>query len=418
VLTDARLKIAFLVRRFPALSETFVLNQVTGLLDRGHEVDIFSESAREDLVHPDVERYGLASRVRYWPAVPAQRSRRWLKGLGLLAGTAAIEPRTVRLLNRRAYGRQALTLELAYAAWPLRGGRRYDIVQCHFGDMGIVGMALRDAGLLVGPLVTSFHGYDLSTNLRRFGDGMYTRLFACGDLFLPVSDRWRRRLEELGCPPGKTVVHHMGIDSHRFAFHARKPITDGLLRLVSVARLVEKKGIEYAIHAVAELVATGRRILYTIVGTGPLAQDLSDLVTTLRLDDVVYLSGSKPQPEVARLLDDAHLLVVPSVVAHDGVEEGIPVVLMEAMAMGLPVVATRHSGIPELVESGVSGLLVPERDGPALGRAIAELADAPERWEAMGAAGRARVLAQHDIGPLNDSLAVLYRSVAGDSDDR
>lgn len=407
------MKIVFLVRRFPSLSETFVLNQVTGLIDRGHEVDIFAESAREHLVHPDVERYGLARRTRYWPVVPAQRPLRWFKGLGLLAGAVASRPRTAVVANVAEYGRQALTLELAYAAWPIRDGRRYDVVQCHFGDMGLMGMALRDAGLLDGRLVTSFHGYDLSTNLRRRGTGMYGRLFDRGDMFLPVSERWRQRLVELGCPPAKIVVHRMGIDSRHFTFRSRHPAADGVIRLASVARLVEKKGIEYAIRAVAELAAAGRRIVYTVAGDGPLAQDLSRLVSGLGVGDIVHLVGSKTQPDVIRILDDAHLLVVPSVIARDGDEEGIPVTLMEAMAMGLPVIATRHSGIPELVEHGVSGVLVAERDVHALARGIAEIADVPERWQALGSAGRARVLAQHDIETLNDSLAALYRDVAG-----
>jgi colanic acid/amylovoran biosynthesis glycosyltransferase len=287
-------------------------------------------------------------------------------------------------------------MRLAYSAWPVVDGRRYDVIQCHFGPLGIRGMALREMGLLEGTLITSFHGYDLSRTLRDDGPGMYSRLFAHGDFFLPISDRWRERLIELGCAPAKVAVHRMGIDCRQFLFRARHPAADGVLRLVSVARLVEKKGIEYAIRAVAVLAATGRRILYTIVGDGPLAADLARVASELQVSHIVRFAGNRPQPDVIR----------------DGDEEGIPVVLMEAMAMGLPVVASRHSGIPELVEHGVSGLLVPERDVQALARGIAEIADIPEHWPAFGRAGRARVVAQHNIETLNDLLVTLYQRVA------
>jgi colanic acid/amylovoran biosynthesis glycosyltransferase len=406
------MKIAFLVRHFPALSETFVLNQITGLIDRGHEVDILAESPRrEALVHPDVERYGLVKRTAYWPARPRSRPTRWLKGLVLLARTGASRPRAAAVAaNVAAYGRLALTMNLGYAATPIRAGRRYDIVHCHFGDNGILGMALRDMGLLEGKLITSFYGFDLSLALKK-SPRLYSRLVVHGDLFLPVSERFHQRLLELGCASTKVTVHRMGIDCRRFAFRSRQPRPDGVLRLVSVARLVEKKGIEYAIRAVAELKTTGRRIVYTIVGDGPLAQHLARLVADLRVGDVVHWLGTRAQPDVIRILDDAHVLVAPSVVAGNGDEEGTPAILMEAMAMGLPVIATRHSGIPEVVEDGVSGILVPERDAGALARGIVAIADRPDRWLPFGRAGRARILAQHDIESLNDSLVNVYQGL-------
>jgi colanic acid/amylovoran biosynthesis glycosyltransferase len=405
------MKIAFLVRQFPALSETFVLNQITGLIDRGHEVDILAESPREALVHPDVERYGLVKRTAYWPAVPRSRPTRWLKGLMLLARTGASRPRAAAVAaNVAAYGRLALTTNLGYAATPIHPGRRYDIIHCHFGENGILGMALRDMGLLEGKLITSFYGFDLSLALKK-SPRLYSRLLIHGDSFLPVSETFRQRLLELGCASTDLTVHRMGIDCRRFAFRSRQPGLDGVLRLVSVARLVEKKGIEYAIRAVAELKAAGRGIVYTIVGDGPLAQHLARLVAELRVGDVVHLVGTKAQPDVIRILDDAHLLVAPSVVARNGDEEGTPAILMEAMAMGLPVIATRHSGIPEVVENGISGMLVPERDAGALARGIADVADRPDRWLPFGRAGRARILAQHDIETLNDSLVTIYQGL-------
>lgn len=412
IVFHAIMRIAFLVRHFPALSETFVLNQITGLLERGHEVDIFAEAPHEALVHPDIKRYGLASRTHYWPAVPARKSIRWLKGLGLLACETVLRPRVATVVgNVPGYGRQSLNMKLAYAAWPVLNGRRYDVIHCHFGPIGIRGLALHEMRLLEGKLVTSFYGFDLSADVKK-SPRLYSRLLHHGDFFLAVSENFRQRLLKLGCVSTKVAVHRMGIDCSRFILRSRGPAADGVIRLASVARLVEKKGIEYAIRAVAELTAAGQRILYTIVGEGPLASKLARVVSELGLGDTVRLVGEKSQPDVINILNDAHLFVAPSVVSQNGDEEGTPAVIMEAMAVGLPVIATRHSGIPEMIEDGVSGMLVAERDVRALTSAIAELADHPERWPAFGRAGRDRVLSQHNSDTLNDSLVSLYEGLA------
>jgi colanic acid/amylovoran biosynthesis glycosyltransferase len=406
-------RIAFLVDRFPALSETFILGQITGLIDRGHHVEIFARSCREDHAHPDVDRYRLRKLTHYWPAVPGHASVRWLKGSALLALVMAKNPRAGKVaMDVRSYGRDALTMNLAYAAKSHLTKRRYDVVHAHFGENGILGMALGEMGLLSGPLVTSFYGYDLTSYLRHQGPASYSRLFTRGQLFLPLSEDFRRRLARVGCPQDRTTIHRLGIDTTRFGFAARRTASDGVLRLVTVARLVEKKGVEYAIRAVATLIRSGRQVHHTVLGTGPLHESLARLVQDLNLQEHVQLAGAMLQPDVIRILSNAHLLVAPSVVASNGDEEGTPTAIIEGMALGLPVVATNHSGIPELVEDNISGRLVPERDVNALAEAIAHLADHSDRWPGMGEAGRRRVLALHDIDKLNDSLVELYRRLA------
>jgi colanic acid/amylovoran biosynthesis glycosyltransferase len=125
---------------------------------------------------------------------------------------------------------------------------------------------------------------------------------------------------------------------------------------------------------------------------------------------VVSWLGALPHQEIVRVCRESHVLVAPSVTASGGDVEGIPNALKEAMALGLPVVATRHGGIAELVDDGVSGFLVPERNPAALAERLGFLLDHPERWEAMGRAGRAKVEAEFDAEPLNDRLVELYRA--------
>jgi colanic acid/amylovoran biosynthesis glycosyltransferase len=273
-------------------------------------------------------------------------------------------------------------------------------------------MFLRDIGALRGALVTTFHGADLTQSVRAYGPTVYRHLFRSGDLFLPISETWRQKLIDLGCPNDKIRVHHMGISCKEFKYRPRHKGDSGITQFVSVCRLVEKKGIEFAIRAIAAVARTGRRLRYDVIGDGPLRFRLEGLIAELGMADIVTIHGSKTKSEVVTMLDCAHVLLAPSVTAEDGDREGIPVAIMEAMAVGLPVISTRHSGIPELVRDGSSGYLVEERDVDALASKIAEMVDHPEVWIEMGRAGRGIVERDFDIGLLNDHLATELARIA------
>ena len=150
---------------------------------------------------------------------------------------------------------------------------------------------------------------------------------------------------------------------------------------------------------------------YTIVGDGELRIELAALIQTLGVTQQVKLLGWRNQTEVVELLQRSHILLAPSVTAKDGNQEGIPVALMEAMAMGMPVISTYHTGIPELVEAGISGLLVPERDSEALAAKLHQLVSHPEQWASIAQAARLRVEQLHDIHCLNDQLVQLYQQL-------
>jgi colanic acid/amylovoran biosynthesis glycosyltransferase len=197
----------------------------------------------------------------------------------------------------------------------------------------------------------------------------------------------------------------------RFSFSTRKPKTDGKVQLLTVGRLVEKKGLEYAVQAVARALKKYPNLSYKIVGDGPLRDSLASSIKELGLERHINLVGWKKQEEVAVLLQEADLFLSPSVTSQDGDQEGIPATLIEAMARGLPVLSTYHSGIPELVEDGKSGFLVPERDVEALTTKLTYLLDHPECWPEMGYAGRKYVEAHYDLNKLNDRLVQLYQQL-------
>jgi colanic acid/amylovoran biosynthesis glycosyltransferase len=397
----------FLTGPFPTLSETFILNQMTGLLDRGHDVHVFAARPSQPLAHPAVERYRLLERTRYWPPMPPNRVLRAVAGAGLLARRPADLGTLLRSVD---VGRMASSLSLLFWTSALVPRRTYDILYCHYGWNGLYASMLRQIGAIGGKLVTAFHGADLSWQLRTNPD-LYRPLFERGELFLPISEHWKRKLIELGCDPARVDVHRMGIDCERLSLIERRLEPGQPIRLLSVSRLVEKKGLEYGIAAVTALVARGHDLRYDIIGDGPLREPLASKVRELGLGDRVTLRGWQDADAVGDALRRAHLALAPSVTGMDGDQEGIPVFLMEAMATGLPVVSTRHSGIPELVEDGVSGRLVAERDVEALANAIEQLVRQPERWPAMGAAGRARVLQSFEISALNDRLVARFSTL-------
>jgi colanic acid/amylovoran biosynthesis glycosyltransferase len=411
------LRVAIVVDEFPALSETFILRQITGLIDRGFDLTIFANRPRPDAkLHDDVLRYGLQQRCRYF-GIPDGRAATLLGGGRMLARglRGERERRLLACLRTLTLRRPALTMELVHCARALLGeGGRFDAIHCHFGPNGLRLALLQGLGLVAGAVTTTFHGYDLSTYLAGRRASIYAPLFRAGALFLPISRFWQERLLTLGCPAERTRVLHMGVDCRDFPFRPRLPAADGRVRLATVGRLVEKKGVEQAIRAAALLRRQRPELgfAYRIAGDGPLRPHLEALVRSLGLQDCVTLLGACTGTEVTALLEDSHLYLQPSVTAGDGDMEGIPVSLMEAMAMGLPVLSTWHSGIPELVEDGAAGYLVPERDLPALAARLAALAADPTRWPAMGRVGRAAVEREFDDDRLLDRLAALLSEAA------
>ena len=365
------LRIAFFVHEFPALSETFVLNQACGLVELGHDVTIFAERPRaEPRIHPDVSRCGLIGRTRYL-TMPRRKITRLLRAGKPFFRLLRNRPGTARgALSVPRFGRDAWSLRLLYWSARLMDEGPFDVIHCHFGPIGQLAAKLRDIGAFSGMLSTVFHGVDISAYVQGRPD-YYRYLFERGDLFLPISENWRRRLVELGCNPGRIAVHHMGVESRRYRFRPRQFERGRALRLLTVGRMVDKKGVEYALRAVALLCRRGVPVQYALVGDGELRHALARLAGELGITEQVRFFGWQDQEAVSRHMARNDVLLVPSVTSEDGDQEGIPVTLMEAMASGMLVVATEHSGIPELVENGRSGILVPERDVEGLADALA-----------------------------------------------
>ncbi|AOX00995.1 colanic acid biosynthesis glycosyltransferase WcaL [Moorena producens PAL-8-15-08-1] len=409
------LKFAFFLGQFPLLSEAFILNQIAGLIERGHQVDIYAlhgDTADTSKIHPIVSKYKLFEKTYYAPIIPKNYIVRLLKCLLLLI--ININKKSWKLLtflNFFKYGRDAISLRLIYEALTLLPGKSYDIIHCQFGTFGLRGLLFRKVGIIQGKLITTFRGYDISWAIQKYGDHVYDQLLETGDFFLANCDFFRGRVLQLGCPEQKIVVHGSGIDCSKFVFTSRKLPADGKVRIATTGRLVEKKGIEYCIKAVAKLSNTNQNIEFSIVGDGPLRQQFEQLIKELKIYNLVKLLGWKQQQELVKILDNSQIFLAPSVTAADGNQDAPVNTLKEAMAMGLPVISTFHGGIPELVEDGVSGFLVPERDADAIADKLSYLIEHPEIWPEMGKAGRARVEEKYDMEKLNDELVFIYQEL-------
>jgi colanic acid/amylovoran biosynthesis glycosyltransferase len=428
------MRIAFFVAGFPLVSETFILRQITGLIDLGHEVEIFAETRPEEgtPMHPEVHRYDLPSRTSYvpmpvealmelpvWPIhgktwtseTPTWNAQRLVDAMPALARCFATAPAlTWHSLRTSQFGYEAASLSALYRlALLCRQPRRFDILHAHFGPVGNRFRFARQ--LFHAPLVVSFHGYDFTWWPREHGASCYQQLWRVLDCATVNSGYTGGRVRELGCPDDKIRTLPVGLDPDEFPFRERTPRPDGRVRILTVARMVEKKGLEYCIRGVAEARRRFPGIRYTIVGDGPLRQSLENLVREHDLMENVSLVGPQDGETVRRLMDDADIFLLGSVTAANGDGEGQGLVLQEAQASGLPVVATQHGPFAEGVLDGESAILIPERDAASLANALLTLLSHPDRWRSMGAAGRRFVEQKYDSRRLNRQLSELYSDV-------
>ncbi|MGF1459197.1 MAG: glycosyltransferase [Leptolyngbyaceae cyanobacterium] len=404
------MKIAFIVGQFPVLSETFILNQIVGVIERGHEVDIFAERWGDvEKVHPDVTKYSLLERTYVMQSIPNNPALRLAGGIGLLFKTAWKAPKFfLSALNVFEHGLLAAGLWLFHAADALYDKPSYDIIHCQFGTQGYRGLFFKHLIRPEPKLIVMFRGHDISRVVQERGSHIYDDLFESADYFLANCDFFRKRVVELGCPSNLISVHLSGLDCRKFKFTPRQLAPHETIRVATTGRLVEKKGIEYAIRAVAKVLKNYPNLQYDIIGDGPLRQNFEHLIKALGVEDQVNLLGWRNEQEIIQILNQAHIFIAPSVTAEDGNQDAPINVLKEAMAMGLPVVSTLHGGIPELVQEGKSGFLVPERDTEALAEKLKYLILHPQKWADMGRAGRHFVEENYDIHKLNDRLVQLY----------
>jgi colanic acid/amylovoran biosynthesis glycosyltransferase len=414
------MKIGIYVSYFPRLSETFIQRLVIGLLSEGHEVTVFAHGPGESSSEAgrslcDMSGFALVYRGR----IP----RLWIFRLGaaivrLPHALICDAPATVRCLSPMRFGREALGLRPFLNAVPfIVHARRVDVVHAQYAHLGERLARLRGALRPTWRLAVSFRGSDISAGLADRGERPYEALRTGADLFLPVSDYFRRRLLGLGFPPARTHVFRSGIDARGYVElteHGRQDAHADSIRVITVGRLTPKKGIDVCLRGMARFVQhlnqadPSTAVEYVIIGDGPQRACLERLAEELGISRLVAFRGGRPHAEVIEELARSDVFLNHSVVGPDGDEEGIPNVIKEAYLCGLPVIATRHAGIPELVEDDRSGLLVHEHDADGIASALSALFHDPSRRTQFADAGKQRVERDYDAVKLSKRLSQLF----------
>lgn len=403
------LRVAYLLKRFPRLSETFILHEMLALEARGMQLRVFAiQDPDEAMVHPEVRR--LAARVTYLPRATLSgfaqllRSHFWL----------------LRRDRRRYIG--ALRLALTRSS-PLVGLR-------HLLRAGWLARELAHED--VGHLHAHFaHGPAATAQFVHALTGLpYSFTAHAKDIYTTPSIRLQERLREarfvvtctghnhhylasLVDTATSTHIHRIyhGVDVRRF--HPLPHLPQDPPMVLAVGRLVEKKGLTYLIDACAVLRGQGVPFQCLLVGGGPLRDQLLAHIVALGLEDSVTLLGARTQKELVEIYRQATVFALPCVVLENGDRDGIPNVLVEAMSMGLPVVSTRISGIPELVDHERNGLLVPPRDAPALAEALRVLL-ADEAWRSrLGTEAHRTIAERFDLTHNAARLEALFASALG-----
>ena len=321
------------------------------------------------------------------------------------------KPRThqLRRLWQKQIRGQPITIYRSEARRTLaelhRSGAR--VLHIYFGHIGVHLLPLLEICDL--PAIVSFHGADAGLSLDESAHLARTRrMFEKCALVLARSESIAERLVAMGCAAEKIRLHRTGIPLEEIAFAQRAAPAEGAWHCVQACRLIAKKGLATSLRAFAEFARAFPRATFSIAGEGPQLADLRALARELGIGAQVSFTGFLSQEKLRALYAESHLFLQPSELGADGDQEGVPNAMLEAMASGLPVLATRHGGIPEAVEDGASGLLVGERDHSALAAALRALAGDPARYAAMGAAARARVVAEFDLAAQTRVLEGCY----------
>lgn len=357
---------------FPVLSETFILDQMVGLISRGYDLSNWAVVKMDtDKIHDDVKKYSLLEKSNFFnfpDASTANDLQAWV----------------MQLFERN----------------PNLNINTTDAVQVHYGSMFNKLAPLFNFWDV--RVTVSFHGHDASREFKVSGDNCYEYLFQRANAITTPSHYMKNELVKRGASPDKIHIHRYGINLERFTPPSREG-REGV-NLLTVARLVEKKGIEFALAALS-LMPSREKVKYRIVGEGPLEEVFKALVAELGISHLVEFLGSKTKDQVIEEMKRADAFVLTSVTAPSGDQEGVPVALTEAHAMGLPAISTYHSGIPELVLHEKTGLLANEKDIQTTAANLEALCSNTQLRLEYGRNARLRAEEEFNIQVLNDRLA-------------
>ena len=404
---DKQLKLIYIVGTFPAFSTVFIDREIRSMRQQNVDLQIVAIRKPTEDQPLSSEQRDFMKDVTY--LLPLDLIAFLLGNLLYLISQPLTYLGTFFYLISRPHPNLRTRLmtilhfaEGVHAAYLLRG-QTFNHLHAHFVDRAAI-VALVASRLCKVPYSLTAHANDIYVNpvlLREKIQGAKFMTTCTGYNFNYLTQEMAQDLN------GKLHLAYHGLDLSNYQpASERTPRTRPLL--MSVGRLTEKKGFTYLIDACRALVDQGYDFECHIVGPGPLYDTLTAQIESQNLTDVITLCGPIPHDDVISKYNEATAFVLPCIVAKDGDRDGIPNVLIEAMAMQLPAVSTNHSGIPELIEDGVSGLLVPPTDVLALTQALKTLLDDPQLCARLAKRGRQKVLEDFELQGNTSRLRALF----------
>ncbi len=386
-------RVGYVLKMYPRFSETFIVTELVSMQRIGVDCDIFSLRSPVD-AHFHANLAEVRAPVSYVRCSGLRAGDVWeilQRASRLLIGSGDHLEELLRLEVRDA----AQAVEVALAVQE----RGITHLHAHFASVAstVARMAARLSGITYS---LTAHAKDIF-HVDVDADELRSKLKDASDV-VTVSDFNLRYLQDAFGADAEGVRRvYNGLDLDEFFYRAP---TGRPAVIAAVGRLVEKKGFSDLIDAVALLRRAGRDVRLDLVGAGAMEEELRRQVTEKDVQDSVTLWGALPQAEVRRIVGAAAVFAAPCVVAHDGNRDGLPTVVLEAMALGTPCVATPVTGIPEVISHGVTGLLVPERDPAALACALAEVLDDADLGASL--AKSARDLVEEEFDSLRQAALV------------
>lgn len=404
------MKIAYIMSRFPHLPETFILREMSEMERQGWDIALYPLIKQEQaIIHPEAARWIpkarylpffslgiLAANGRSFLRAPLRYLRLWGRVFYENLSSPNFLARAVVLLPKTVYTAEQMVAE------------GVSHVHAHYATHpALVAWIIHE--LTGNSYSVTIHAHDIFMRTAMLPTKMRNATFIAS-----ISEYNRDYITQLVGPEvyPKTHIIHCGIVPENYTTQATSHKVGERLEIIAVGSLQLYKGQKHLIEACRLLKEQGIPYRCRIIGGGEEQADLENRIKAAKLTDEVFLLGAKTQDEVSALLPTAHCYVQPSIIAPSGKMEGIPVALMEALATGLPVIATDISGIPELVQPGKTGYLVPPADAQALASQITAVYQNPQQAHEYALAGQQLVLEAFELSKNVTQLAQLFRQTA------
>jgi len=402
------MKIALILNSFPEISEKFLLNHLIGLVQSGADITILA--AHRNMSgprHAIFDEFKIADYTE-WLDIPRNPLFRFFHAPILFFSLLVRSPgAAIKAIQIYKYKTMAKNCKCLYYGNRLLG-RHYDIVHCHFGTNGLIGSYLKDIGV-AQRLVTAFHGSDINSYPKRYGHALYEYLYKRADMITSNTRFTASKIIANGGSPSLIKIVPEPLIASEYENLDRSTILP--YSLLTVGRLEEKKGHRYVIEALALVRKQVPAVRYYIVGGGSLEAELRTLAKQHGVEDICYFEGMKTGEEVRSYYASCQVFTLPSVQASNGDMEGQGLVIQEAQMCGLPVITTRHNGIPDGLLDGETGFLLEERDVSGLAKRITELLTDDALRAKMGKRGIEFVRSGYDITPITARLLGYYREI-------